>query len=88
MLHDAAVAILIRRLVYSAWFQGVVRAAAKSRGRSTAGLPRGGGWRECSVSLLGWDFSLCNYFFSLINLLVVCAILYILNYNASPQSIL
>jgi hypothetical protein len=33
-------------------------------------------------------FSLCNYFFSLINLLVVCAILYILNYNASPQSIL
>lgn len=35
----------------------------------------------------GMGFSLCNYF-SLINLLVVCAILYILNYNASPQSIL
>lgn len=35
----------------------------------------------------GMGFSLCNYF-SLINFLVVRAILYILNYNASPQSIL
>ena len=35
----------------------------------------------------GMGFSLCNYFFSLINLLVVWEILYILNYNASPQGI-
>lgn len=38
-----------------------------------------------SLFLDGMGFSLCNYF-SLINLLVVCAILYILNYTASPQS--
>lgn len=35
--------------------------------------------------LMGWVFL---FVIILINLLVVCAILYILNYNASPQSIL
>lgn len=44
--------------------------------------------RMLNLFLMGWGFSLCNYFFSLINLLVVCAILYILNYNVFPQSIL
>lgn len=64
------------------------------RGRAAEGVGtcfkpsvRGGRERMLDLFLLGWGFSLCNYFFSLINFLVVCAILYILNYHASPQSI-
>lgn len=41
--------------------------------------------RMLNFFLMGWVFL---FVIILINLLVVCAILYILNYNASPQSIL
>lgn len=41
--------------------------------------------RMLNFFLMGWVFL---FVIILINLLVVCAILYILNYNASPQNIL